>query len=101
MNIGLDFDGTVTTNSKMWSEIVKIFNKNNINVYIVTYRNLIDYDNSDIDEFVNDTKIEVIYTNCKAKDRFCKELGINIDIWIDDNPVGVLTSLTRGGYKID
>ena len=99
--IGIDFDDTITTNPVMWTQIVNIFTKAKCKVYIVTYREA-NWNNMDITRFVSTCDIEdVIYTNCKAKSPYCSNLGIDIDIWIDDMPFAIVASLTAHGWEIN
>jgi len=100
--IGLDFDSTVTTNPQMWADIVKIFKTCGCKVYIVTYRDTVSWDNKDIYEFSGMCEIDqVIFTACKAKKPYCLNKGIIIDIWIDDNPLAIVASLTPEGFVLE
>ncbi len=99
--IGLDFDDTITTNPPMWAELVNIFNRHGCAVYITTFRGA-DWGNEDLDAFLKTCNIkEVVFTDCKAKKPFCKAKDTHIDIWMDDNPLAVVASLTSQGYTFE
>jgi hydroxymethylpyrimidine pyrophosphatase-like HAD family hydrolase len=83
MLIALDFDGTYTEDSDMWDDIIKIMHRRGHKVVIVTMRYQDDPDESINKYFPFQT---VYYTNRKAKKPFMDELGIMIDVWIDDSP---------------
>lgn len=78
MNIGLDYDGTITEAPELWAAFYFTAVALGHTVSVVTMR----YP----EEEVKDFPAHVVYTGRKAKKVFCDEHGINIDIWIDDNP---------------
>lgn len=89
MNVMVDYDGTYTSNPKMWRTIIHILNMENT-VYLVTSR-----DPDDIVEDVawfENNNIPIIYCDYKAKRQVCEAQGVKIDIWIDDNPKFIDTS---------
>lgn len=85
-NIAIDYDDTISLNIPMWEIIIKIFNSFDFNIYVVTYR--------DSSQFKDIHKIDLvkdyIYTSAKAKKQYCKDMGIDIDIWIDDCPESII-----------
>lgn len=78
MNIGLDYDGTITEDHDFWLAFYYSAKASGHNVTVITMR----YP----EEVINDFPAHVIYTSRKAKKNFCDEAGFLIDIWIDDNP---------------
>lgn len=93
-NFAIDFDETYTLNPQMWVEVMKLFHKAGINVYIVTYR----YDNTveemDLEHLKHYDFVKgIVFTGRKGKDAVCKSLGIHIDVWIDDNPITITHSM--------
>ena len=86
MNIGLDFDGTVTEDPDLWMQFVKMMRAGGHSVYIVTMRYPSEI-NSD-PEIMKFTGVvnDIIGTSRQAKQPHCEKLGITINIWIDDNP---------------
>lgn len=88
LTIGLDFDKTITEDTRCFVELVKLFQKHGHKVIIVTARNKEEVARSDITQFLRrlNKPPEVIYTSRQGKEKFCKDMGIDIDIWIDDFP---------------
>lgn len=83
MNIMIDYDNTYTANVEMWRKIIPVFLENG-RVYLVTSRSM-DTPIDLVQDFVQ-WGIPVIYCEYRAKEIVCKEQGIRIDIWIDDDP---------------
>lgn len=87
MNIALDFDGTFTEDPLLWSLFIAQALQNKHTVMIVTMR----YEhevNRPLKDLAN--TIPVIFTGRLAKKLFMKNKGIDIDVWIDDNPHFIL-----------
>jgi hypothetical protein len=90
MNIGLDYDGTITADPDMWRMLIPIMHISGHNVYIVTMREPKDQ----IDEvFYQLVNTKVYYTSYRAKRQYMLEKGLHIDIWIDDCPELVVNDL--------
>ena len=79
MNIALDFDGTYTADPELWDKFILLCQNSGHKVTIVTMR----YP----EEGINNLPYDVIYTNRKAKIKYCLKKGITFDIWIDNNPL--------------
>ena len=88
--VALDYDDTLTSNPYAWLAVAAILHNSGFDVYIVTYR----YDNAE-----ESTELEylkhydyisgIVFTGRKAKDKTCRDLGIYVSIWIDDNPITI------------
>lgn len=99
MKIGLDWDGTVSADPKVFREVVAAFLDGGHEVSVVTWRpspevepwgrqGLVYPDIKDV--FIEwGFRIPVVYCNGRAK-REC----YRADVWIDDNPAAVVFSLT-------
>lgn len=87
MTIGLDFDGTVTEDPELWLAFIRTSLQQGHYVYIVTMRF-----ESEICDLLKafGAVTTVIFTGRKAKDAFCKSMGINVNVWIDDHPAAVI-----------
>lgn len=88
MNIGVDYDKTITLDPVIFGKLCTLFMENGDNIYIVSSRfpnELTD----DIRKFSAQYCPYLICTERKAKDPYMKSLGIKIDVWIDDNPAGI------------
>lgn len=112
MRLALDFDDTWTKHPKFWSEFVKLANKHGITVDIVTMRH------RDIDRLTrhHERKLkaaginEIFYVGAKdgSDDPLAKpkkdsvaDLGITYDVWIDDNPIGIVHGTTYNKRKLN
>lgn len=85
--LGIDYDDVISGNVKAWSEIIKLFYQFGATIYIVTYRDSSQFDDMDLKiPFVKD----YIFTSANAKKKYCKDSGIDIDIWIDDCPESII-----------
>jgi hypothetical protein len=89
MNIGLDYDGTYTNDRDLWRAFVRHAQINGHCVYVVTMRTPLECLPGVMDSWFADHGVQVIATNRTAKRPACEKLGINIHIWIDDNPKAV------------
>jgi hypothetical protein len=90
-NIALDYDATASTNIKFWQDFVVLAQSNGYNVYIVTARhpNRIEEPTLYFGHLVRG----VIATSHKAKKAYCREIGLEIDIFIDDSPWNVYVNI--------
>ena len=90
MKIALDWDGTARSDPHGFADVVKVFRKRGHEVFICTMRNPErEPINSDLLKLFRDERgyeIEVYYTDREAKLEYCQRHGINVDVWIDDNP---------------
>lgn len=84
MKIALDFDGTYTEDPIFWHLFLKNAAMRNHDVYIVTFRTP-----QMSDKRLQDLQaagVPVFYTSRTPKMKYMQDLGIPIDVWIDDNP---------------
>ncbi len=92
LNIGLDFDGTVTAAPNIFKDFVAAMRAAGHKVYIVTMRYA--SEEGEINywrRYVDD----VIFTGRQAKAPAMEAKGIPIHIWIDDNPQAIHMSATQ------
>ena len=82
MNISIDYDGTYTANPDMWDRVIELMQDYNCNVYCVTKRHRM-FRDKDIKP-----NVPIIHA-VKSKLEATKATGIEIDIWIDDNPKSI------------
>lgn len=90
-NIALDYDATASTNVKFWQNFVVLAQANGYNVYIVTARhpNRMEEPKLYFEHLVRG----IIATSHKAKKAYCREIGLEIDIFIDDSPWNVYVNI--------
>jgi hypothetical protein len=78
MLIALDYDGTYTKDKMLWDFFIERAKKNGHEIICFTMR----YP----DEVALKIPCQVVYTSRKAKLKFARDNGYNVDIWIDDRP---------------
>lgn len=79
MLLALDYDGTYSEDPDMWDVFIRVAKISGHEVVIVTMRHA-------EAEPVFLPPCMVYYTGRKAKGPWCAARGLNVDIWIDDNP---------------
>lgn len=86
MNIGLDWDGTVTLDPEFWSAFVELAHQYGHVVCVVTFRTQIE------ENFLLGVKLgcPVICTNNESKQVCALRVGFNVDVWIDDEPQNII-----------
>ena len=88
MNIGLDYDDTITRDPAMWLSVISTMQNAGHKVYIVTWRT-----KEECAEIPRDVLLMVDGTHPtsrKAKEKYMYNQGVRIDVWIDDNPSAIL-----------
>ncbi len=108
MNIGLDWDGTVTTDPNTWVKVVQTLNAAGFRVHIVTMRFQSEVDRDPMMQRFRMFVVDIFATGRQAKEAFMEAKNIPIHIWIDDNPRSVHMSAmqiwgtsTPEGHVID
>lgn len=97
MTIALDYDGTYTADPKLWDVFLEAAYALGHKVVIMTMR----YECEAIDSALHrQSHAGIIYTARQSKKDYCREHGIHIDIWIDDNPYWILYDASDRGVKI-
>lgn len=97
MNLALDYDETFTVDPDLWKDFVKNAIDRGHKVYLITMRHGIPegiYATTLMNEYsevFEATKgmsfSQIIFTGRKAKKLFCDDIGLSINVWIDDNPL--------------
>lgn len=97
MVIAIDYDDTISINNEMWVEIINVFQSYGHKVVCVTYRQP-DCDPHEL-EWLEQHDVEVFFTSQTSKSEFMERCGLEIGIWIDDDPLCVSHSfLPKEGY---
>ena len=95
ITIGLDYDGTVTSDPEGFIAMVKGLRDRNHIVIVVTMR----YRSECLadENFMNFVKHVDgwVATGREAKRPFCESRSVRIHVWIDDNPAAVEKSATE------
>ncbi len=93
--VAIDYDDTLSLNLPLWRELIEVFHSYGYEVYIITYRHSTQF--SDMDLQIPHVK-DYVFTGAIAKRKYCIDCGIHIDIWIDDSPETIVTTVTYGDY---
>ncbi|AUR90169.1 HAD-like domain protein [Vibrio phage 1.139.A._10N.261.48.C6] len=95
---GIDFDDTITSDTRLWAIIIKEMIKHGHKVSIITYRSPESQSsNIDIDQFLRRVPygVTAYYTDRKSKYGYALKHELNIDIWIDDQPFFVCYDMPK------
>lgn len=92
MNLSLDYDNTYTRDKKFWNDFITISKMNGHIVYCVTMRDVKEGWEvlEDLEQQLG--KDNIIFTSRQAKEKFCFDRHISIDVWIDDMPFFILNN---------
>lgn len=84
MNFAIDFDGCADGDILLFRLMIEAMRASNHDVYIVTmrYPSVCGF----VVECFNDIVNAIIPTSRMAKKKTTENLGVNIDVWMDDNP---------------
>lgn len=99
LNIGLDFDDTVTASPGEWLSLVRQMKGFGWKVYIVTWR--YEHEWPEDFNFIRNDVDGIFCTGRRGKKGFMAKEGIQIDIWIDDNPLALTHTYVNNEYVPD
>lgn len=88
MNISLDYDDTYTRDPVLFNTVIRLMSSRGHKVYCVTMRT--PEEGAEVHANLSGLVHGIIFTSRKAKKEFCFNMGININVWIDDSPFFVL-----------
>lgn len=94
MNIGIDFDGTYAAKPEFFRALVALAKDHGITPYVITQRCAMFRDEV---RSVVGLDIEVIWASGQTKEDAARRAGVEIDVWMDDNPLSVKTPLIYRG----
>lgn len=87
--VALDYDHTFTTDPETWIEITNLLRAAGFRIIGVTMRNPTEVRLMEPSYF--EACDDVIFTGRKAKEDYVRTYtGYQVDIWIDDQPLGIL-----------
>ena len=84
MIISLDYDDTYTKDTEFWDKVVKLGKKHGHTFYCVTARAM------EPDNYEPKPNMKIYCTSHEYKKKFMQNLGIDIDVWIDDTPEALI-----------
>lgn len=94
MKIALDFDDTYTRAPRFWYGFIEDALDAGYEVRIVTFRKRTMTDPA-LDWLAE--RIPIIYTEYHQKRPYCKQIGWEPDIWIDDSPEFIVEHVVTVG----
>jgi hypothetical protein len=91
MRIGIDYDGTFTAAPEFWRNVMTLAHRHGHEVVCVTMRRTDGAGGPDPMTFPG----QVVFTAGKAKAEHCAEIGLVVDVWVDDNPHYILNDVRQ------
>jgi hypothetical protein len=86
--ICLDYDGSYTLFPELFNKIIDFSKAKGYNVILATMR--YEYEKDVGLTIIEQSGVKLYFTGRKAKKPFLEELGIKVDLWIDDCPKWIL-----------
>ena len=88
MIIAIDFDETLTADSKLWQVFIETAKQLEHRVVCVTARRDTEENRETVREWMRShgIAIPVYFTSLGSKVEYMQRLGIKVGIWIDDDP---------------
>ena len=95
LTIAIDYDNTFTAAPKMWAEWINIARRFGHRVICVTSRRPTNSARKQIDDSFDEhgIVIAVWFTSGSAKQWYMNEIGVKVDIWIEDNPQSIVSAI--------
>lgn len=84
MIICIDYDNTYTADPALWNSFLQQAKKRGHTIICATMR--YEIEGEEVKTYLTDKVDRIIFTDRKAKLLYLQSLGINPDVWIDDNP---------------
>lgn len=101
LTFALDYDLTFTADPICMTNAIRCFQSFGHEVIIVTLRGPEDVGEGDyFDSLKEKYNVDTIFCDGRAKQEVVHEMGIGIDIWIDDNPRGITEGSPMTGLEI-
>lgn len=100
MNIALDFDDTYTADPMFFDSLISNAKACGHDIRFVTARSPNSKYNGDIATVSNAMDIPIIFTDMQSKQEVCEQNNFLVDIWIDDNPLGIPTRAAIKGASV-
>lgn len=88
MLIAIDFDGTLTEDPALWREFVFQARERGHRFVCITARRNTDENTQLINDWMDENLIQMPlhFTNLASKVEYATKRGLNVDVWIDDDP---------------
>jgi hypothetical protein len=88
MLIAIDFDETLTRDSQLWAQFIATAESLGHRCICITARRQTEDNIESIDEWMrmHGVSLPVYFTGLASKVEHAKKIGLEVDIWIDDDP---------------
>lgn len=86
LTIGLDYDKTYTADPAFWDSVIRVANYHGHRVLVITARR--DTEENRVEVQVPGCR--VFFTSLASKLWYSEHYGLDVDIWIDDDPKTVV-----------
>ena len=92
LTFALDFDDTLTADPRLWAIFLTAAKASGHRVWLVTARRDTEENRQDIGAWLDHWghNLPVLFTNLGSKLDAVKRQGLEIDIWIDDDPASLV-----------
>ena len=86
--IAMDFDETLTAAPLLFKKFVSDVREFGWDIILVTARRDTFENNETVNQFLDEWDIDlpVYFTSLQSKVDYMKQIGVEVDIWIDDDP---------------
>ena len=89
--IALDYHNTYSADPKFWDTFIYMCWMRKFEVYCITHHTGEKQNEKLMDSIGKILESDhIIFTMGKAKEDYCKSIGLDIDIWIDNNPIHII-----------
>lgn len=93
LTFALDFDDTFTADPGLWAMFVAIARSRGHRFYLVTARRATEENLDEIQAALDhyDCQLTIVFSNLGSKIHAVARQGLEIDIWIDDDPASLVS----------
>lgn len=86
--VSIDYDETFNVDPILFLKIIDLFRKSGFNVICCTVRS--NHEREEGFDILENNGVKCYFTNHVQKNEYLKNEGINVDIWIDDDPASII-----------
>lgn len=98
LTIAIDFDDTFTADVEFWTKMIELAQRYGHQVICVSARHDDDYHRQQLTDSLPDG-VPVLLSELHPKYDYAKDHGYSVDIWIDDVPEAIGSTLKLPGYQ--
>jgi len=83
-HVAIDWDNTISANKDLFLSLIKILQQAGFSPFVCTLRAPDKENIKEIKDVLEETNIEIYFTDGKPKRKYMKKLGVKVHLWIDD-----------------